>query len=337
MTLLLTRGRSTGGDTLPAGYIAAEFLETHQPVAINVPVNKPLAGYSIEQSHAYSSDVTGGEAAVMSGTSLRVQIGQWNKNNLFVWIFRSQAGGSYLPDTQKTIKVDVASDGAKAYLDNTFLFEQQGEVGGTVTSFNLFSRQSTEVFAGKKYWVKMKHNGEMIRDLVPCVSTDGKPAFYDKVSKTHYAASDTSAYIAGLTLKQALKLADLPDGGGTLTVSLPSNYLENENVTNAITVANTKGWEITVASTYDEAGAISTFALRRIWVRKTKNEFGQYIDVNGTRWLVESCVAMYTHDGSEPDAHGYEPYRSLEVALEAWGLESYVDPEAEELLTELEQ
>ena len=39
---------------------------------------------------------------------------------------------------------------------------------------------------------------------------------------------------------------------------------------------------------------------------------------------------MLTPDGSEPDAHGYEPFRSVEAAVEYWGLTPYVDPEAEE-------
>lgn len=330
---LLGGGAST--PSLPAGYLAAEFLENHAPVAIRVPVNKPLAGYSFEQSHAYSPDVTGGEAAIMSGTNLRVQIGQWIKANLFVWVVRSQAAGSYLPDTKKTMRVDVESGGAKIYLENAFLFEQAGEMTGTITDFNLFSRNSSECFAGKKYWVKMRHDGEMIRDLVPCISPAGKPAFYDRVSNSHYEATNTESYVAGLTLSQARKLADLPSSGGTLTVSLPTGYDSDSGVMSALDTARANGWTLTIQTYTPEAAATAaTFALRRIWVRRTQNEHGAYVASDGNRWLVDWCVDMLTPDGSTPDVYGYELFRSQEAAVAYWELAPYVEPEAENLLTE---
>lgn len=330
---LLGGGAST--PALPPGYLAAAFLENHVPVAIRVPVNKPLAGYSFEQCHAYASDETGGEAAETSGTSMRVQIGEWNRANLFVWVVRSQAGGSYLPDTKKTMRVDVADGGAKVYLDNAFLFEQTGEMAGTVTAFNLFSRNASECFAGKKYWVKMKHNGEMIRDLVPCISPDGKPAFYDRVSKKHYSASNTESYIAGMTLSQALKLANLPATGGSLTISLPTGYDSDTGVMAALETARAKGWPLTIRTYTPEAAAAAatTFALRRIWVRRTQTENGAHVAADGTRWQVDWCVDMLTPDGSTPDEHGYELFRSVDAAVSYWELEPWVDPEQEELLT----
>ena len=66
--------------------------------------------------------------------------------------------------------------------------------------------------------------------------------------------------------------------------------------------------------------------------RKTQSEYGSYVDSDGVRYTVEWCSAIYSPNRTTPEQLGYEPYRSLEVALEAWGLVPYVDPEQEELL-----
>jgi hypothetical protein len=46
---------------------------------------------------------------------------------------------------------------------------------------------------------------------------------------------------------------------------------------------------------------------------------------------------MYNADGSEPDALGYEPFRSVEAATEYWGFTPWVDPEQEEILTNTDE
>ena len=38
--------------------------------------------------------------------------------------------------------------------------------------------------------------------------------------------------------------------------------------------------------------------------------------------------------GADPESLGYERFRSVDAATEYWGLEPYVDPNEEELLTE---
>lgn len=65
-----------------------------------------------------------------------------------------------------------------------------------------------------------------------------------------------------------------------------------------------------------------------IWVRKTKNDFGGYVDKNGDRFTVEWCVGMVTPDGTGPANHGYEQHESIAAACETWQLSVYIDPEA---------
>lgn len=151
---------------------------------------------------------------------------------------------------------------------------------------------------------------------------------FDKVRKQFFYNCGTGAFIVGFTLAQARKLSKLPATGGTLTISLPSNWQEDAGVVDALATAEGNGWVFTY-QTYDAEETTSTFALRRIWVRKTQDANGLYVAKDGTRWHVEWCAGMI---GAEPDAHGYEPYRSVEAAVEYWELQQWVDPEEENLL-----
>ena len=92
-------------------------------------------------------------------------------------------------------------------------------------------------------------------------------------------------------------------------------------------MAQENGWVITIQTYETEAGAASTFALRRVWVRKHIEEQGSYVDPNGSRWQVEWCVDIV---GADPEQEGYEMFRSVEAAVEHWSLTTWVDPGLEE-------
>ena len=155
---------------------------------------------------------------------------------------------------------------------------------------------------------------------------------YDKVSKQPFYKSGSGQFITGFTLEQARKLANLPATGGSLTISLPEGYDADTAVTSAIATATANGWNFTIQTYTPEAAAASaTFALRRVWVRQTPDESGAYVDASGNRVAVDWCVAMSNTDGSEPDAHGYELFRSVDAAADFWQLTPYVDPDAESL------
>lgn len=70
-----------------------------------------------------------------------------------------------------------------------------------------------------------------------------------------------------------------------------------------------------------------------IWVRKTEDEQGSYVDCSAVRWVVDWCNKIYCPCGLSEQEHGYEAFESMEDALAAWGLTAWVDPETEELLT----
>lgn len=66
-----------------------------------------------------------------------------------------------------------------------------------------------------------------------------------------------------------------------------------------------------------------------IWVRKTENEYGGYVDQNGARVTVEWCCCMVTPDGTGPADYRYERHESIDAACSAWGLTPYVIPEVQ--------
>lgn len=178
------------------------------------------------------------------------------------------------------------------------------------------------------YFARWTYNGETALDLEPRLTAQGFPCLFDKVAGKEYTKADM---VAGFTLEEARKLGKLPATGGTLTISLPSNWQEDEGVLKARAEAEAKGWQITVQTYEAEAGAVSTFALRRsamrrIWVRKTPNEYGSYVAADGSRWSVDWCVEIW---GADPQELGYELFLSVDAAVAYWELQPWVDPEEE--------
>lgn len=347
-------GAKTG---LPSGYLAAEFLESTgtQYVNTNLPIKDSHIQVKVQAAKRNGTTICGLYENFGSYRDLYIKLVQNNNDTVGVEAkARNKSAYRYnLPigtafdaevdllqnyanvkdySSGKSYKINIANE-SYIYSDKPAWFV----CAKNVVSSNVATGNANDKFVGRLLNFKVGYNEQLSADFVPSVNETGKPCLYDKITKKPFYNSGTGSFIVGMTLEQARKLGKLPAGGGTLTVSLPSNYLEDDGVTSAIAAANKKGWNITVASTWDATGTSATFALRRIWVRKTLDEQGNYIDADGVRWQVESCVAMYNADGSEPDSHGYEPFRSVESATEYWGLQPYIDPNAEqELLTDTE-
>lgn len=180
----------------------------------------------------------------------------------------------------------------------------------------------------RKKRATLQINGAIKFDLIPGITAAGKVVFYD-VANGKSKASYSNKLRAGLTIPQARKLGKLPDGGGTIRVCLPKNYTEDEYVVAAMAEAEAKGW-IFDTDWYEAGAAASTFALRRVLVRKTQDAEGNYVDAQGVRYFVEKTQEVI---GAEPEALGYEAFRSVESAVAYWELEPYSYPE-DELLTE---
>ena len=316
---------------LPSGYIAAEFLETESSAEIKLPLVFDVSvhgGLIIEQEHmSVDSQVTSSAGwadegygginigllngsvscsrnGMGVGTSFAVPANEWFVHK---WWFDGKSADiiCYAPDG-RSYKTSRVREGCTAY--------------------TLWVNR----WKGKKRWFKAILDDVAVFDLIPAITPQGEPCMYNIYDKSVYKnTASKSTFVVGMTLGQARNLSKLPATGGMLVVALPSNYAEDEGVVNALATAQESGWVITIKTYEADAGAASTFALRRIWVRKCEEEQGNYIDADGTRWQVEWCVDIV---GADPEQEGYELFRSIEAATKYWGLTVWVDPEQEELL-----
>ena len=74
-----------------------------------------------------------------------------------------------------------------------------------------------------------------------------------------------------------------------------------------------------------------------IWVRKIQDENGMYVAQDGTLWQVDWLSRIYCPCGLSEAEHGYERFETVDAACAAWGLTAWVDPEQEELLTNIDE
>lgn len=331
---LLGGGVST---SLPSGYLAAEFLESTGTQYVRLPQLEVNNNDTIKSEFVllrYKDASANGMFAIFgydAGQHLRIYTTKnTNAEGRFIAYKFGDAGVSMYVPEGKVIKWDITKDGCVV---NGVQYDKLNTLDFSYSDMLLFNQ-----YVNAKYWPAIlrfyKFSVSQKCNLRPSLDSNGVPCMYDKVTKQPFYNKGSGSFIIGMTIAQARQLSKLPSTGGNLTVSLPSNYLEDDGVVNALATAQENGWKITIQPYEAEAGAASTFALRRIWVRKDENEQGSYVDSDGTRWQVEWCVDIV---GSSPEAEGYEPFRSVDVAVNYWGLTPWVDPEAEELLTNTEE
>lgn len=318
---------------LPAGYLRAEFLESTGTQYIQVAASSSLATAEMRAVMQYAKNGT----RQLQGYSNTVwfecnQAGNYKLLNAYAGKSAQKKQAvvfSVYEITSKKSSVGLSVDGREiAEIIGGF---QSSRVW---TLFALWTEQTgVSYFCNVKIWLcELRLDSEKF-DLIPCMNANGEPAMYDKFGKKAYTNGGSGQFIVGFTLAQARKLgAHLPAGGGKLTVSLPTGYEQDSAVAESLETARAKGWTLTV-QTYEAEAAATTFGMRRVWVRRTQDEHGAYVDADGVRWAVDWCVDMLTPDGSKPGQHGYELYRSTEAAVAYWELAPWVDPEAEELLT----
>lgn len=326
-----------GVSTLPAGYLAAEFLESTGEQYIDTG----LVGASTDSYVDFRGETFffGKRAFQVSGwgmSSPRADelsyaiVPKENITNYYTGYINGVPSGQL----NVTIKPGSLTINGKTYRQESFNVIEKPN--GTILENNTLKLGAfpdgvsymDSWWVGKCYSFKAKmRNGAV--EFAPVIDPSGVPCMFDKVTRKPFYNKGKGSFIVGITIEQARKLSKLPKTGGTLKVSLPSNYLEDEGVVNALSKAQENGWVITIQTYEAEAGAASTFALRRVWVRKRTEEQGSYVDADGTRWQVEWCVDIV---GADPEQEGYEPFRSVESATEYWGLTEWVDPEAEQEL-----
>lgn len=336
------RGRTTGS-TLPAGYLAAEFIQnTGQQSFETEQTEENVTEYRLDfqfisSANNYQAPFANTENATAGITGTKVllikEASGWHfdlRTDQSTWGYQIYYNGY---DKARTI---VMVNENEAYYGKTKVTKKSNSLtSNNKNHIYIFSRLIPKPTSGifRIYQLSFTEGEHVSSDIIPVLSINGDPCFYDKSRKKIYNGIGDAPAIVGFTLAQARKLSKLPATGGTLTISLPEGYEADAGVMNALETARSNGWTITV-QTYTPEDGIMTTDLFDIWVRKTQDENGQYIDSDGTRWFVDWCNCMYTHDGSTERDHGYESHPSVEEACTTWGLTTYVDSNEEELLIE---
>ena len=317
---------------LPAGYLRAEFLESTKAQYIDPEI--------------YTRELYKQRVKFVMRAKSSTYIGCYRANSFACQFFINSNGfpgaAVFSPSlvgaeqaAEKIVKFETADavlaiNGSKT---GVFDMKPESEILKANDLFLLFARSdySNEDVLKSSCAVYIFETEEA--QLLPSVSSNGTPCMYDSKRKKEFNNLGTGQFIVGFTLTQACKLGKhLPAGGGSLTISLPTGYDMDAAVTESLETARAKGWTLTV-QTYEAEAAVTTFGMRRVWVRRVQDEHGAYVDADGVRWAVDWCADMVTPDGSTPDEHGYELYRSTEAAVAYWELTAWADPEAEELLT----
>lgn len=332
-------GGGASASALPEGYLAAEFIENTKNYNIALPFAVDTSVDTLKIETLSSSTAT--SSTRCEGTKVEtsvVRMGQNGSNNAMLceagglWV----TGGSYAEGFYRwTLEIDKLN--LRGSVDGVEVINKTMTVQPAFTVYMLFTAEgfdSATWTTKKKNW-KAWRNGQLEYDLIPALGPDGYPCFFNKL--TGEAFSDAwRVTTAGLSLAQARKLGELPKKSAWLGISLPVGYESDAEVMSALEAARAKGWNLGVRTYTPDAATstASTFGMRRIWVRRTLDEHGMYVDADGKRWHVDWCAAMYNHDNSTPDMHGYEMYRSVDSAVAYWEMEPWVDPEQEEILTE---
>lgn len=327
-----------GGDNLPSGYLAAEFLEfggKDKYIEVTTPWTPAGARVEVKSyERFYRIDVTSDE------------IGNGSHANYFFWGVKNSSGPkwyvgcgtygttSFAADTNwHNMRLVYAADGG-CWVDELKVRDCSFNANSKILrNFRLGATAPTvnELFYPAYTWVKkcaLWVDGEKWRDVHAAIDPSGKPCFFDKVEKQPFYNGTETALTVGMTLAQARQLSKLPAGGGSLKISLPENYTDDEAVVAALSTATENGWVFEIQTYTTDGAEASTFALRRIWVKKIDSPDGPYVDATGARWHVEWCQTVL---GAEPSDLGYEPFRSVDVALAEWELTPYVYPEEENL------
>ncbi len=187
------------------------------------------------------------------------------------------------------------------------------------------SRPLVHAFYGSLYRVSVSQGAQKVREYIPALSVEGKPVLYDLVKKRALTNSTDTLPLPAFSLAQARQLGRLA-AGATCTILLPAGWQEDEGVVAAREQAIANGCTLPVQEYTEGASAAATYALRRIWVKRTQDANGSYVDAENRRWNIDWCVDVW---GADPESLGYERFRSVEVAAEYWGLTPYQYPEDE--------
>ena len=251
-------GVSTG---LPAGYLQAEFVQNSGRGCISTLL-KAYGDTTVEcefvptQYHWVNGVYMAGSHDSNPGF-----FGSYDFNNAWGRCFNYAYGESaiYFTQTNNGIgkitstlgkKYTIKQEGGAFYIDGVLRYElpqAEFETANNISFLGGLVNDNAGVKNLKLYRASVARAGVKQRDFVPAVDSEGKPCLFDKVEKIprYFVAHDSGAVlVVGMDMKQASKLGTLPNTGGSLTVSLPWEAIDDAKVQAALARAAENGWTI---------------------------------------------------------------------------------------------
>lgn len=336
-------GRGTGGgsERLPLGCTRALFLESEGAQFIDTL----LTGCDADSFVEFSGVAKGYNGRAFQGVGYALCARRKDHYDFYASVPYDtyvQKKSGYLPETRslpyhieaKIVTEKITVNG-KTYSIGELKNPSNSDISGYSLKLGAFADGATNqstwwVGTCERFRAKLA-NGEI--NLVPILDPAGIPCMYDTVNGAVFRNAGSGQFILGMTNEQASKLGmALPAGGGELSISLPAGWQENSKVSASLALASVREWDIFPRTTTAVTTASTTFALRRVWVRKIADDRGTYVAADGSRWRVEWCEEVFS--SSDPETLGFDRFRSVDAAADYWGLVLYVDPNEDELSTE---
>ena len=242
-----------GGGILPKGYIKVQGILFSNRIDLSVNVTdsrKPtemisefcvitepstwdsILGYWDDSNKCYNR----------LGVTYRAYIAEENHNKIY---YRKQSGANILDYMQDLIlnkwyNFHAFADGKMTLNKEPYHYEDVGTTLYSYSFLHLNFNAKTNVYGHQAF----VYDGNIQFDLYPCITPSGVVAFFDKAKNEVLSVSSPIAYLTSL---QARYLRNLPVvESGTLTVSLPWEAQWDVGVQNALSIAATRGWTITV-------------------------------------------------------------------------------------------
>lgn len=348
-------GQSGGGgntSSLPTGYTLLEFVESNGGAYVNTQLTiSPTMGvkYKVWRDSATNYMVLAGNMEIPSDTntfypfiSVNTCIGLNIKGSHYIL-----KNGGFSSSSSNIASVGVAIknefvDGCVNWLNDGQLsiksvaFTETRALPASISrssrSFYLGTQGAIGYnnFKGRIYNFNISDSSRIISSCMPVIDSEGNPCFYDTVRDMPLPNIGTAAFIAGFSLAGARKIGRLP-AGIQMTIYLPSGWEDDAEVVAARAIAEAKGCIFEVR-TYSEEQSVATYSFNRIWVKRTQDDDGSYVDADNTHWRIDWCDTVI---GADPESLGYERFRNVEVAAEYWGLTPVMEI-PEEDLTETE-
>lgn len=254
------------GDALPIGYLPALFLEsTGNGERINpeIDVTTDSLELTFQRTDKSWNYQFGNGVAYWDEGAFHINVTpSWANSYYAARVVANMYGAGTVsaPNSSGLKKITAGTD-----LVNGVVF--CGAVSAAITNmptknapfylFALWDNGKSEfpaVAPGRIF--RFTARGTKFREMIPCISAGGSACLYDKALKRPFYNSGEGAFIVGMTAAQARKLGNLPEGGGTLTISLPSEVVDENGVLQdiaiftALSAAAAKGWSF-ILQTHD--------------------------------------------------------------------------------------